>query len=103
MLTRVFVEEEVKAIVWDCEGNKCPGPDGFNFHFIKARWDIMKANVLRVLRKSYCNYVLPKGTNATFIALIPKKDNPQGLSKFRPTFSYWAIYIRSWPRYCSRG
>lgn len=30
------------------------------------------------------NGVLPRGGNSLFIALIPKKENPQGLNKFRP-------------------
>ncbi|XP_068501097.1 uncharacterized protein [Phaseolus vulgaris] len=31
-----FSEEEVKAAVWMCEGSKSPGPDRFNFNFIKS-------------------------------------------------------------------
>lgn len=30
-----FEMEEIKAAVWACEGNKSPGPDGYNFRFIK--------------------------------------------------------------------
>ena len=30
-----ITEEEVKEAVWQCEGSKSPGPDGFNFNFIK--------------------------------------------------------------------
>lgn len=34
-LVAPFSEVEVKEAVWDCEGNKSPSPDGFNFTFIK--------------------------------------------------------------------
>ncbi|KAG6770900.1 hypothetical protein POTOM_026601 [Populus tomentosa] len=30
-----FSAKEIKVAVWDCEGNKAPGPDGVNFVFIK--------------------------------------------------------------------
>jgi hypothetical protein len=30
-----FSIEEVKEAVWSCDGNKSPGPDGFNLNFIK--------------------------------------------------------------------
>jgi len=30
-----FSVEEVRDAVWLCEGSKSPGPDGFNFNFIK--------------------------------------------------------------------
>ena len=30
-----FSDHELKEAVWSCGGDKCPGPDGFNFNFIK--------------------------------------------------------------------
>jgi len=35
MLINVFDENEIKEAVWECGSNKSPGPDGFNFSFIK--------------------------------------------------------------------
>ncbi|XP_057444431.1 uncharacterized protein LOC130736645 [Lotus japonicus] len=35
-LTTPFDLEEIKKAVWDCEGDKSPGPDDYNFHFIKS-------------------------------------------------------------------
>ena len=34
-LIKVISMEEVKQVVWDCDSNKSPGPDGFNFSFLK--------------------------------------------------------------------
>jgi len=34
-LVAEFSEKEVRDAVWQCEGSKNPGPDGFNFNFIK--------------------------------------------------------------------
>jgi len=33
----VISEGEIKAAVWQCDGTKSPGPDVFNFGFIKKR------------------------------------------------------------------
>lgn len=30
-----FSREEVRMAVWESEGNKSPGPDGFNFKFLQ--------------------------------------------------------------------
>ncbi|XP_006606862.1 uncharacterized protein [Glycine max] len=30
-----FSDLELREAVWSCSGDKCPGPDGFNFNFIK--------------------------------------------------------------------
>ncbi|XP_068476956.1 uncharacterized protein [Phaseolus vulgaris] len=37
-LTAVFLEKEVRDAVWQCDGSKSPGPDGFNFNFIRKHW-----------------------------------------------------------------
>lgn len=36
LVTVPFTTEEVREAVWSCEGNKSPGPDEFNFTFIKS-------------------------------------------------------------------
>jgi hypothetical protein len=33
LLTAPFSVEEVREAIWSSDGNKCPGPDGFNFIF----------------------------------------------------------------------
>ncbi|GKV01533.1 hypothetical protein SLEP1_g14082 [Rubroshorea leprosula] len=35
MLEAPFSEEEVRQAVWSCESSKAPGPNGFNFKFVK--------------------------------------------------------------------
>ncbi|GJU85933.1 hypothetical protein Tco_1293479 [Tanacetum coccineum] len=44
-----FSIDEVKAAVWDCAGSKAPGPDGFNFNFIKAFWDLLASRLAKVI------------------------------------------------------
>lgn len=39
---------------------------------------------MRVAAEFHENVVWPRGANASFIALIPKTDSPQGLHEFRP-------------------
>ncbi|XP_019433796.1 PREDICTED: uncharacterized protein LOC109340537, partial [Lupinus angustifolius] len=50
-----FDEEEIKNSIWDCEGDKSPGPDGFNFKFIKAFWHIMKDDIIKMVRDFHAN------------------------------------------------
>ena len=65
--------DEVRDAIWDCESGKCPGPDGFNFWFVKKFWDILKPEILRMLDEFHMNGVLPRGCNSYFLTLIPKK------------------------------
>ena len=82
-LTKPFLVGEVKADVWDCDKYKSLGPDDITFGFIKDFWDILKIDVMRFLVEFHRNRKLANGINSTFIALIPKVDNPQRLNDFR--------------------
>nr|KYP51174.1 LINE-1 reverse transcriptase isogeny [Cajanus cajan] len=92
MLVAKFDEEEVKEAVWDCASLKSPGPDGLNFKFIKAFWEVMKKEFLVFLEEFHTTGKFSRGTNPTFIALIPKGDDPRGLGDYRPISLVSCIY-----------
>ncbi|KAL5153347.1 Transposon TX1 uncharacterized protein [Glycine soja] len=50
-----FTKAEVTSAVWDCGGDKSPGPDGLNFNFIKQFWKILKPDFMRFLDEFYTN------------------------------------------------
>ncbi|XP_057808482.1 uncharacterized protein LOC131022959 [Salvia miltiorrhiza] len=79
-----FTEEEIRTAVWNCEGGKSPGPDGFNFNFFKNCWEIIKDDLFEVMRDFHSHGKLAKGSNPSFIALIPKKEGAAVLKEFRP-------------------
>jgi len=79
-----FIEKEVKEVVWQCEGSKSPSPDGFNFTFIRNCWDVLKTDVMEALQVFHETGVIPKGCNASFIALVPIVSDPLSLDQFRP-------------------
>ena len=91
-LVRPFTLEDVTTAVWDVDSFKCPGPDGITFGFIKDFWDMLKADVMRFLVEFHRNGRLSKGINSTFIALIPKVDNPHQLNDFRPISLVGSLY-----------
>lgn len=70
--------------LFECEGDKAPGPDGFNFSFIKADWDIIKKYFCEMLLEFHSRGKLSKELNDTFFTLIPKVPNPLELREFRP-------------------
>lgn len=50
-LEREFEEEEISKALPDCGGEKAPGPEGFNFTFIKAALDVLKEGLCCMLSK----------------------------------------------------
>jgi len=92
MLVRRISEEEVKEAVWNCDSSKSPGPDGFNFGFIKFCCDILKRDVVSAVQRFAEGGSWPKSTNASFITLVPKVANPQQLNEFRPISLVGCVY-----------
>ncbi|PNX70644.1 cysteine-rich receptor-like protein kinase, partial [Trifolium pratense] len=92
LLLQPFSEEDVREVIWNCDGNKSLGPDGYNFNFLKECWPTLKCDVMEFLNEFHRNAVLPKAVTASFLALIPKKDHPQHLSEYRPICLIGILY-----------
>nr|GEU86465.1 transposon TX1 uncharacterized [Tanacetum cinerariifolium] len=83
-LEGLFGEDEVWNAIKGCGSNKASGLDGFNFGFIKKCWGVIKANLLKALEWFLESCSISKGCNPSFVTLIPKNQNPFGLSDYRP-------------------
>lgn len=84
--------EEIKEVVWDCDGNKCPGSDGYNFNFIKSCWEIISPEVLSFFEEFHHLVRLLKAISASFLTLVPKCKNPQRLEEYRPISIIGSMY-----------
>lgn len=87
-----FSEEEIRHAVWECESSKSPGPDGFNFFFIKEFWEVIKKDIIAYIQEFHKNGKLVRGINCSFIVLIPKKDNLQRVEDYRPISLIGCLY-----------
>jgi hypothetical protein len=91
-LTAPFSIEEIHKVVLESDGNKSPGPDGFNFAFIKSYWDLLKADIRILFDQFHGIGKLPKSVLSYFVSLIPKVDSPFGLGDFRPISLLGCLY-----------
>ncbi|XP_071704786.1 uncharacterized protein [Rutidosis leptorrhynchoides] len=92
-----FTEEEIWNAIKDCGSSKAPGPDGFNFHFFKKFWSIIKSDLIDATTWFWDTGEISKGCNASFITLVPKKADALGLGDFRPISligSYYKIVVK---------
>ncbi|CAL5382198.1 unnamed protein product [Camellia sinensis] len=92
VLEHEFTMDEVWEAAKDCDGNKVPGPDGFNMICIQKCWKIMKGDVFQFMQEFYKNSKLAKRINSSFITLIPKKVNPEELADYRPICLIGVVY-----------
>jgi len=91
-LITVFTEKEIRDAVWQCEGTKSLGPDGFNFNFLKKNWEVIKEEFVAVMVLFHETGSIPKGCNASFVALVPKVRDPVKLEQYRPISLVGAVY-----------
>ena len=83
-LERPFNEEEIKEAVFECDGSKAPGPDGYSMAVCQAQWDTVKSKLLKVFEEFYRSGIINGISNETYICLIPKKLNSCRIRDFRP-------------------
>lgn len=91
-LVAPFSLVEMEAVVKDSDGGKSPGPDGFNFAFIKDFWYLLKDEVRIMFDQFHANEILLKSMLAFFVTLIPKVSSPLELKDFRPISLLGCLY-----------
>jgi len=74
------------------EPDKALGPDGFSIHFYRICWDIIKADLFRMIKNFLQKSKVGGCTNSTFLALIPKEVNPVSFECFNPILLCNASY-----------
>ncbi|GKB30759.1 putative RNA-directed DNA polymerase [Tanacetum coccineum] len=84
LFDKPFTSSKIKDAVWDCGGEKAPGPDGFTFKFIKKNWYLRENDIIPYVKHFESPGHIPRGCNSSFITLVPKFDGPIVLGDFRP-------------------
>lgn len=92
LLVTRFTLVEIKLAVWDCGNDKSPGPDGFTVGFIKEYWDLLANDFKEVMDRFFTHGRISYGCASSFIALIPKSDDPQSFEDRRPISLIGIIY-----------
>lgn len=62
-LERDFESELVKNALAECGSDKAPGPDGYNFAFIKAGWNFLNKDFMDMFKEFHLGGRLNKAIN----------------------------------------
>lgn len=81
VISAPFSIEEIKDVIWSCDENKCPELDGFNMKFYRDYWYTIKQDLCDVVHEIFNDAKLLAATTS-FLALILKMLNPQGLTEY---------------------
>ena len=83
-LVRIPDIEEIKAVIWELNPMKAPGPDGLPGLFFKKYWSIVGSQVVIAIQSFFREGWMLKELNHTFITLIPEKQGASNFNHFRP-------------------
>ena len=74
-LTKEVTEEEIRYTLHSFQKGKSLGPDGFIVEFYIGFYDLIKKDILQVVRESYELGKVLGIINSTFFSVIPKNKN----------------------------
>ncbi|GKA91117.1 RNA-directed DNA polymerase, eukaryota, reverse transcriptase zinc-binding domain protein [Tanacetum coccineum] len=77
-------DKEIKEALFDIDSSKAAKPDGYTSYFFKKAWGIIGSDICLAIREFFISGKILGEINATLIALVPKIDNPNKVSHFRP-------------------
>ncbi|XP_020269403.1 uncharacterized protein LOC109844697 [Asparagus officinalis] len=87
-----ITNEEIKHAVFTISDEKAPGPDGYSASFFESTWNIISADMIKVVQEFFSSGKLLGSLNTTTITLIPKVLNPSSPSEFRPISCCNCVY-----------
>ena len=91
-MEETFSDDEIWTAICGLNNDKAPGPDGFPIAFWAFSWDFVKNEVLGFFKEFHEHNRFVKNLNATFLVLIPKKQNVEDFKDLRPISLVGGLY-----------
>ena len=91
-LEEVFSEEEIWTATSGLNGDKAPGPDGFPLAFWSSTGISLSLRWWVFFKEFHEQDRLVRSLNATFLVLVPKKQNVEDLKDLRPISLVGGLY-----------
>ncbi|PWA81906.1 RNA-directed DNA polymerase, eukaryota, Reverse transcriptase zinc-binding domain protein [Artemisia annua] len=73
-MVRNVTDKEVKMAMFDIDGNKTPGPDGYTSTFYKEAWPVVRKEVCMAVKEFFRTGKLLGEVNATLLPMVPKNQ-----------------------------
>lgn len=84
--------DEIFRAMMSCDPSKAPGYDGFNMRFIREMWDVVGEDISQLILNFFASGEFPPSINTTWVTLIPKSEQAENISEFRPISVIGCIY-----------
>eukprot|EP01018_Ginkgo_biloba_P003770 Gb_15008 [translate_table: standard] len=85
-------KDELQTVLHSFQKGKSPGLDGWTVEFFLGFYEVIEEDLMSVIEESRSSGRILAAFNTTFIALIPKSDNPSSFDEYRPISLCNCIY-----------
>lgn len=92
LLLNPVSSQEVKEAIFSIKDSKSPGPNGYGSGFFKKAWPVVGEEITKAVQEFFDKGLILKQINATLMSLIPKKDDANKESDFRPIACCNVVY-----------
>ncbi|CAN1334813.1 Transposon TX1 uncharacterized 149 kDa protein [Linum perenne] len=92
VLSKEVTYEEVRNALFGMQGDRSPGPDGFNAYFFQKGWHIVGTLLAQAVQEFFTSCRLSPQVNSTILALIPKIPSACRMVDFRPIACCNTVY-----------
>ncbi|XP_039053962.1 uncharacterized protein LOC120196158 [Hibiscus syriacus] len=91
-LSRPFSNEEIKGALFSMGALKASGLDGIHASLYHRNWETVGGNVCRLVKHVLEGGTMEESLNSTLLVLLPKVDNPETITQFRPISLCLVLY-----------
>ena len=84
LLVAPYTKEDVRKALFQIGDMKAPRPDGLHAIFFKRFWHILGDELTKEVLDAIEKKKILDGWNSTNIVLIPKVENPEVITQYRP-------------------
>jgi hypothetical protein len=84
VLFKTVTMEEMKAVLFHFKKEKSLGPDGWTAKFFTFFLDLVREDLLAMVKDSRLLGPITGGLNSTFLTMIPKANKPTSFEDFHP-------------------
>lgn len=83
-MNREVTSEEIKRAIFQMGPDKVSSPDVCPLSFFQRFWDVVGESVIQFVKEAFRRGTIPEEMNKVAIFLLPKIEETESLSKFRP-------------------
>lgn len=77
-------EDQIKQVVFRIPTSKSPGPKGFTGGFFQDHWDVIRDDLIKVVRAFWHLGKMLRKMNHALMTLIPKIKSPRQVQQYKP-------------------